>query len=75
MTNQLERLALGGWGEEAAAQIVSVTVVGDRAEVALLVTGYEYWMYFVRVRDGSWSEVASSNAPTSGWDDPSLLEW
>ena len=75
MTEQLERLALGGWGDAAEAQVVSVTVAGNRAEVALRVDAYEYWMYFKRGVDGSWSEVASSNAATDGWDDVSLFEW
>ena len=55
MTEQLERLALGGWGDAAEAQVVSVTVAGNRAEVALRVDAYEYWMYFKRGVDGSWS--------------------
>jgi hypothetical protein len=71
----LDRLALGDWPPDADAQVVSVTVAGDRAEVALLVNGdYGYWMYFERDAQG-WCETVSGNGPTDGWDDPTLIEW
>jgi hypothetical protein len=71
----LDRLALGDWPPGADAQVVSVTVAGGRAEVALLVNGdYGYWMYFQR-EDQAWCETASGNGPTNGWDDPTLIEW
>src|SRR4051794_22555041 len=45
----LERLALAEWSEDADARIVSVTVAGDRAEVALVVNGdHDHWTYFQR---------------------------
>jgi hypothetical protein len=71
----LERLALGDWSPEANAQVVSVTLSGNRAEVALLVNGdYGYWVYFQRDDEG-WCETVSGNGPTSGWDDPTFIEW
>ena len=71
----LEGLALGDWPPDANAHVVSVTVAGDRAEVALLVNGdHGYWMYFLHDDDG-WRETVSGNGPTSGWDDPTLIEW
>ncbi len=71
----LEWLALADWSESADARVVSVTVVGDRAEVALFVADdYEYWVYFQREPQG-WYETVSGNAPTSGWDDPRAIHW
>ena len=71
----LERLALAEWLERAAARVVSVTVVGDRAEVTLFVANdYEYWVYFQREHQG-WHETVSGNAPTTGWDDPKATQW
>jgi hypothetical protein len=71
----LERLALDDWPPDANAQVVSVTVAGNRAEVPLLVNGdYGYWMYFLHDDEG-WSKTVSGNGPTDGWDDPSVLEW
>jgi hypothetical protein len=59
----------------AGAQVRSVTVAGDRAEVTLTVNGhYDYWMYFQRNRVG-WEERASGNGPTPGWEDPSAMQW
>jgi hypothetical protein len=72
---RLERLALADWSEAASAEVVSLTVAGDRAEVALLVNGdYEYWMYFQRDSRG-WCETVTGNAPTAGWDDPRSIQW
>jgi hypothetical protein len=72
---RLERLGLDDWSEAASAQVVSVTVVGDRAEVALLINGdYEYWMYFQRDSPG-WQETVTGNGPTPGWDDPGQIDW
>jgi hypothetical protein len=71
----LDRLAVGDWPPDADAQVVSVTVAGARAEVALLVNGdYGYWMYFKR-DDQGWCETVSGNRPTHGWDDPTVIEW
>jgi hypothetical protein len=71
----LERLALAEWPEQAGAQVRSVTVAGDRAEVTLTVIGhYDYWMYFQRTRVG-WEETVSGNGPTIGWEDPSAMQW
>jgi len=71
----LERLALAGWSEAAAARVESVTVVGDRAEVALIVNGdYGYWTYFQRDGQG-WYETVTGSAPTTGWDDPGCIVW
>jgi hypothetical protein len=75
MADDLERLAQAEWPVNAVVQVVQVTVAGDRAEVALLVDDYEYWMYFKRELHGPWSETISGNAPTDGWDDPSRVEW
>jgi hypothetical protein len=71
----LERLALATWSENADARVVAVTVVGDRAEVALLVADdYEYWVYFQRQAQ-SWHETVSGNGPTTGWENPSVMPW
>jgi hypothetical protein len=71
----LERLALGDWSPEANAQVVSVAVAGDRAEVALLLNSdYGYWMYFQRDDEG-WGETVTGNGPTDGWDDPRVIQW
>ena len=72
----LERLALAGWSPAAGAQIVSVTVVGARAEVVVrLGPGYDDFAYFQRDDAGAWLETVSGNAPTVGWDDPTQIEW
>jgi hypothetical protein len=64
----VERLALGDWSPNTNAQVVSVAVAGNRAEVALLVNGdYGYWMYFQR-DDQGWYERVSGNGPTIDWD-------
>lgn len=65
----LERLALAEYSEAAAARVISITVRGKRAEVALLVNGdYEYWEYFQRDQQG-WHETSSSSGPFVDWDD------
>ena len=74
--SQLERLALAEWSPAAAAQIVSVTVVGARAEVVVrLGPGYDDFAYVQRDDAGSWRETVSGNAPTVGWDDPTQIAW
>lgn len=71
----LERLALDDWSPKADARVVSTTLAGNRAEVALLVNGdYSYCMYFLRDQDG-WHETVSGNGPTIGWDDPTFIQW
>jgi hypothetical protein len=71
----LERLALAEWPEQAGVRVRSATVAGDRAEVTLTVNGhYDYWMYYQRDRDG-WEERVSGNGPTTGWEDPSAIQW
>ena len=71
----LERLATAEWSEVAGARVVSISVVGQRAEVSLLVNGdYEYWIYFQRDEQG-WQETVSGNGPTEGWDDPDSIYW
>jgi hypothetical protein len=71
----LERLALVEWPKAAGAQVRSVTVAGDRAEVTLTANGhYEYWMYYQR-NSGGWEERVFGNGPTIGWEDPSAIEW
>ncbi len=71
----LQRLALAEWNEKAAAQVISVTVIGNRAEVALVVNGdYEYWSYFQRDEEG-WRETVEGNGPIVGWEHPGDIEW
>ena len=71
----LERLALAEWPEQAGVRVRSVTVAGERAEVTLTVNGHhDHWMYYQRDRDG-WEERVSSNGPTTGWEDPSAIQW
>jgi hypothetical protein len=71
----LEEIALAEWPEQAAARVRSVTVNGDRAEVALSVNGnYDYWAYYQR-DDNGWQEAVSGRGPTTGWDDPTAIEW
>ena len=71
----LERLALVEWSENANARVVSVTIAGNRAEVALVVNGdYGYWMYFQRDDEG-WCETVSGNGRTVDWHDPSGIQW
>jgi hypothetical protein len=71
----LQRLALRDWPEAAAARVVSVSVVGNRAEVALLVDGdHGCWMYFRR-DDLGWSETVAGNGPVVGWDHPEHIQW
>jgi hypothetical protein len=73
---ELRRLALEDWPEAAGARVRSVIVAGERAEVALVVSGYyEYWTYYVRDEHGRWTEVVSGNGPTHGWQDPTVIEW
>ena len=75
MTEELRCLALAEWPGEAQARVVSVTDSGNRAEVALLVSGYDYWEYFMRDAAGRWSGTVSGNAPCDGWDDASVIDW
>ncbi len=71
----LVRLALADWSEAAVAHVVSVSVVGRRAEVAVVVNGdHEHWTYFQRDEEG-WHETVSGNGPTLGWDDPGAVDW
>jgi hypothetical protein len=71
----LERLALDAWSVPAAVPVDSVTVTGNRAEVALVVNGdYEYWTYFQRHAQG-WRETVQENAPIDGCDDPLVIRW
>ena len=71
----LERLALAEWSESATAELVSVTVLGNRAEVGLQVNGgYEYWMYFRRA-GGGWREAVTGSGRCIDWDDPTSSQW
>ncbi|NEM05173.1 hypothetical protein [Geodermatophilus normandii] len=71
----LERLALEDWPERAGARVRSVTIAGNRAKVALAVNGnYDYWVYYQR-DGGGWQETASSNGPTTEWEDRSVIAW
>jgi len=65
-----EEAALAGWSStpSARARVVSVDVVGDRAEVVIATDDdqdHGDWVYCVR-RDGLWREVVSGNGPSSG---------
>ncbi|SDO23225.1 hypothetical protein SAMN05428965_3319 [Geodermatophilus sp. DSM 45219] len=52
-----------------------MTVVGDRAEVALDVNGnYDYWVYYQRDGNG-WQEPASGNGPMTDWQNTSVIQW
>ena len=74
--SELQQPALAEWSPAAGAQIVSVTVVGARAQVVVrLGPGYDDFFYFQRDDAGSWSETVSGNGPTVGWDDPTQLGW
>lgn len=71
----VQRLALSEWSPQAAARVVSVGVVGRRAEVALVVNdGYEYWAYFRR-DDAGWHQTIEGNGPVVGWKNPDDVEW
>lgn len=71
----LERLALAEWPGPARARVRSVTVAGDRAEVALAVNGgHDHWMYFQRDGNG-WPGTVSGNGPALGWDAPDAIAW
>lgn len=71
----LERLALAEWPGQAGVRVQSVTVVGDRAEVALDVNGnYDYWVYYQRDGNG-WQEPASGNGPMTDWQNTSVIQW
>ena len=71
----LERLALAEWSPAAVARVLSVTVSGNRAEVALVVNGdYEYWAYYQRDEQG-WYDTVEGNGPCDDWDDRSVIEW
>jgi hypothetical protein len=70
-----EEAALAGWPEAAGVQVVSTSVVGNRAEVVLDTNpDYRYWVYCVK-RDGRWEESVSGNGPTEGWHDPNFIHW
>jgi hypothetical protein len=72
-----EQAALASWASapSAHAHVASIDVRGDRAEVVIDTDpSHPDWFYCVR-RNGRWFEVVSSNAPTTGWDDPSILDW
>ena len=72
-----EEAALAGWSRTTGVtpRVVSVDVRGDRAEVQLAV-GPDYPDFVYVVRDGAgWTEVASGDGPTIGWDDPHQLHW
>lgn len=72
----LERLALSSWPDSAKARVVATTVLGDRAEVALLLNGdVEYWEYFGRSSAGEWHEITSGNGPLVGWSDSASVAW
>jgi hypothetical protein len=75
-----EEAALAGWTStpSAHARVVSVEVVNDRAQVVVATDGDpdgdHDWVYCV-MRDGRWHEVMSGSGPSSGWSDPSVLNW
>jgi hypothetical protein len=70
-----EEAVLHGWPASSQVRVVSVTVVGDRAEVVLdTEPSYPYWSYAVRAADG-WRESVSGNGPCVGWDDPDKIHW
>src|SRR5690242_703535 len=71
----LEQLALAEWSGSAEAELVSVNIEGDRAEVGLLVNGgYEYWTYYLR-QEGAWRETVTGNGQVAGWNDPTSIRW
>jgi hypothetical protein len=73
--SSLERLALAEWSGSAAAKVVAVTFVGNRAEVGLLVNDdYEYRAYFQR-EDSGWRETVTGNGRVIGWSDATLIQW
>ena len=62
-------------GLPADARVDSVTVVGNRAEVALVVNDdYEYWAY-VQCEEQGWCETVAGVGPCVDWDDPSIIQW
>jgi hypothetical protein len=74
-----EEAALAGWSSSpsAKARVVSVEIVGDRAEVVIATDDdhdHGDWVYCTR-RDGRWREVLSGNGPSDGWSDPDVLQW
>ena len=72
-----EGAALSGWASTpgAHARVVSVAIRRDRAEVVIDTDPtYPDYVHCVR-RDGRWFEVVSSNASTTGWDNPAALDW
>jgi hypothetical protein len=71
----LERLALAEWPGQAGVRVRSVTVVGDRAEVALAANGdYDHWVYYQRDVNG-WQETVSGNGPTTDWENTGVIQW
>jgi hypothetical protein len=72
-----EAAALATWAStpSAHARVVSVDIRGDRAEVVIDTDpSHPDWVYCVR-RDGRWVDVLSGCGPSSGWDDPDILDW
>jgi hypothetical protein len=69
--------ALATWPQAAEAQVVSIEVRGDRAELVIKTFPPHpdgYWVYCIRRHDG-WHETVSGNGPIVGWDDPGVIEW
>ncbi len=72
-----EMAALATWSQAAEAQVVSIEVRGDRAELVIKTFPPHpdgYWVYCIRRHDG-WHETVSGNGPIVGWDDPGVIEW
>jgi hypothetical protein len=74
-----EEAALAGWSSSpsAHARVVSVQIVGDRAEIVLATDQDQDrldWVYCSRKSEG-WREVLSGNGPSDGWSDPTALQW
>jgi hypothetical protein len=75
-----EDAALAGWAStpSAHARVLSVEVVGERAQVVIATVsdpdGDHEWVYCVR-RDKRWHEVMSGSGPSYGWSDPGYLVW
>jgi len=72
-----ELAALATLSQAAEAQVVSIEVRGDRAELVIKTIPSHpdgYWVYCIR-RHGRWHETVSGNGPTIGWDEPRVIEW
>lgn len=65
-----EEAALAGWSESpsAHARVADVKVVGDKADVHLLLDDYEDWVACERAA-GGWREAMSGPAPHDWWLD------